>query len=266
MQFGGSVTDIKFGIQSFDGVVIQHHSFKQLVLLGLLVVNIGTQARKGVVDGNRVQPDLFKTVFVAGGNLFGNAAQPGNVVWRDPRRQASENKAAAAMVGNVRAPDVADRIENFVLAVFYYRNHVFNGADSQIVVNVGQFFDIFVEMKGKKHKFGRRQGINGLRHDVQAFDFIFGFFQVASAENRGLDLSEIGNQNAVVDGVEFVDNFALVEGYVCFVVRIVKDGDGNVVVAGIVQHLRKSFRNFVNQQAVGVNVHLFFEIIAQNAA
>ena len=170
------------------------------------------------------------------------------------------------MVGNVRAPDVADRIENFVLAVFYYRNHVFNGADSQIVVNVGQFFDIFVEMKGKKHKFGRRQGINGLRHDVQAFDFIFGFFQVASAENRGLDLSEIGNQNAVVDGVEFVDNFALVEGYVCFVVRIVKDGDGNVVVAGIVQHLRKSFRNFVNQQAVGVNVHLFFEIIAQNAA
>ena len=49
-------------------------------------------------------------------------------------------------------------------------------------------------------------------------------------------------------------------------VRIVKDGDGNVVVAGIVQHLRKSFRNLVNQQAVGVNVHLFFEIIAQNAA
>lgn len=35
-------------------------------------------------------------------------------------------------------------------------------ADSQIVVNVGQLFDIFVEMKGKKHEFGRRQGINGL--------------------------------------------------------------------------------------------------------
>lgn len=63
LQFGGPVADIKLGIQSFYSVVIQHHSFKQLVLLGLLVVNIGTQARKGVVDGNRVQPDLFKTVF-----------------------------------------------------------------------------------------------------------------------------------------------------------------------------------------------------------
>lgn len=65
LQFHSSVFFLQFGIKPLGRIIIPDHSFQKLMLFGLLVVNIGTQLGKSAADGNRVQPDPFKAVFVA---------------------------------------------------------------------------------------------------------------------------------------------------------------------------------------------------------